>query len=453
MKRLFTKYAREGLLSILTVISPMGLTTLQAATPETGGLTSPVSDHLTSWLKLYRELHSHPELSYHEKETAGKLASHLKRLGFEVTTSLGGHGIGGVLKNGNGPTILMRTDLDALPVVEETGLPYASTVKTKDDAGTEVGVMHACGHDVHMTVWTGTTQLMAEMKDQWKGTLIAIGQPAEEKGAGAKAMLDDGLYEKFPVPDAAVALHVNAQTPAGTVGYVSGFALANVDSVNITLRGVGGHGAYPHTTRDPVVLAAQVVMALQTIVSREVEATQPAVVTVGSIHGGTKHNIIPNEVKLQLTLRSYTDEVRHTLIESIKRIVKGQAEAAGIPEDLMPIVELDDVFTPATYNDPDLMSQVVQSLKKAIGDENVQELNPVMGGEDFGRYGRTEHQVPVCMLWLGAVAPKQHERFLNGEIELPSLHSSQFAPLPEPTIRTGVTAMTQTLLDLFNSKP
>ena len=211
--------------------------------------------------------------------------------------------------------------------------------------------------------------------------------------------------------------------------------------------------ANPHTTRDPVVLAAQVVLALQTIVSREVEATQPAVVTVGSIHGGTKHNIIPNEVKLQLTLRSYTDEVRHTLIESIKRIVKGQAEAAGIPEDLMPIVELDDVFTPATYNDPDLMSQVVQSLRKAIGDENVQALNPVMGGEDFGRYGRTDHQVPVCMLWLGAVDPRQHERFLKGEIELPSLHSSQFAPLPEPTIRTGVTAMTQTLLDLFNSKP
>ena len=453
MKRLFTKYAREGLLSILTVMTPLGLTTLQAATPETNTLSSPVSDHLTSWLNLYRELHSHPELSYHEKETAGRLASHLKHLGFNVTTSLGGHGIVGVLENGDGPTILMRTDLDALPVVEETGLPYASTVKTTDDAGTEVGVMHACGHDVHMTVWTGTTQLMAEMKDQWKGTLIAIGQPAEEKGAGAKAMLDDGLYEKFPVPDAALALHVNAQTPAGTVGYVSGFALANVDSVNITIRGVGGHGAYPHTTRDPVVLAAQVVMALQTIVSREVEATQPAVVTVGSIHGGTKHNIIPNEVKLQLTLRSYTDEVRHTLIESIQRIVKGQAEAAGIPEDLMPIVELDDVFTPATYNDPDLMSQVVQSLKKAIGDENVQELNPVMGGEDFGRYGRTEHQVPVCMLWLGAVAPKQHERFLNGEIDLPSLHSSTFAPLPEPTIRTGVTAMTQTLLDLFNSKP
>ena len=453
MKRLFTKYAREGLLSILTVMTPLGLTTLQAATPETNTLSSPVSDHLTSWLNLYRELHSHPELSYHEKETAGRLASHLKHLGFNVTTSLGGHGIVGVLENGDGPTILMRTDLDALPVVEETGLPYASTVKTTDDAGTEVGVMHACGHDVHMTVWTGTTQLMAEMKDQWKGTLIAIGQPAEEKGAGAKAMLDDGLYEKFPVPDAALALHVNAQTPAGTVGYVSGFALANVDSVNITIRGVGGHGAYPHTTRDPVVLAAQVVMALQTIVSREVEATQPAVVTVGSIHGGTKHNIIPNEVKLQLTLRSYTDEVRHTLIESIKRIVKGQAEAAGIPEDLMPIVELDDVFTPATYNDPDLMNQVVQSLKKAIGDENVQDLNPVMGGEDFGRYGRTEHQVPVCMLWLGAVAPKQYERFLKGEIELPSLHSSKFAPLPEPTIRTGVTAMTQTLLDLFNSKP
>jgi hippurate hydrolase len=453
MKRSIKQHIGVVLLSVLGMVLPFDPTTVQAATSVNPALSHAIKRHLPDWLKLYKHLHSHPELSYHEKETAEKLASHLQRLGFEVSTQLGGHGIVGVLRNGEGPTILMRTDLDALPIVEETGVPYASKVKTNDDAGTEVGVMHACGHDIHMSVWTGTTQLLTEMKDQWKGTLVAIGQPAEEKGAGAKAMLDDGLFEKFPVPDAAIALHVNAQTPSGTVGYVSGFALANVDSVNITLRGVGGHGAYPHTTRDPVVLAAQVVLALQTIVSREVDATQPAVVTVGSIHGGTKHNIIPNEVKLQLTLRSYTDEVRQTLIESIKRIVKGQAEAAGIPGDLMPIVELDDVFTPATYNDPDLMRRVISSLNKAIGEENVFELNPVMGGEDFGRYGRTEHKVPVCMLWLGAVDPKQHERFLKGEIKLPSLHSSQFAPLPETTIQTGVAAMTQTLLDLFQSKP
>lgn len=411
------------------------------------------TSQIKEWLDYYKHLHAHPELSYHESNTSELLAKQLKQLGFEVTTNVGGFGIVGVYRNGNGPTVMMRTDLDALPVVEETDLPYASTVKTTDDSGTEVGVMHACGHDMHMTVWTGTAQQMVRMKDQWNGTLIAIGQPAEEKGAGAKAMLEDGLFEKFPVPDAAVAMHVNSHTPAGSVGYVSGFALANVDSVNITLRGVGGHGAYPHATRDPVVLAAQVVMALQTIVSREIDATQPAVVTVGSIHGGTKHNIIPNEVHLQLTLRSYTDEVRQTLIDSIKRIVKGQAEAAGIPENLMPIVELDDVFTPATYNDPDLMTKVVKSLNKSIGEKNVLKLNPVMGGEDFGRYGRTQHKVPVCMLWLGAVDPKQYALFQNGEIDLPSLHSSQFAPLPEPTIRTGVTAMTQILLDLFHTTP
>lgn len=442
-----------SLLSMLTVVSPFSQLAVRSDSSIESSFAAPIRQHLPDWLSLYRHLHKHPELSYHEKETAEKLASHLTDLGFDVTTDVGGHGLVGVLQNGEGPTILMRTDLDALPVVEDTGLPYASTVKTSDDAGTEVGVMHACGHDIHMTVWSGTTQLLAEMKDQWKGTLIAIGQPAEEKGAGAKAMLEDGLFEEFPVPDAAIALHVNSTTPAGTVGYVSGYALANVDSVNITLRGVGGHGAYPHATRDPVVLAAQVVMALQTIVSREVNATQPAVITVGSIHGGTKHNIIPDEVKLQLTLRSYTDDVRQTLIESIKRIVKGLAEAAGIPDNLMPIVELDDVFTPATYNDPDLMNQVVNSLNKAIGRDNVLELDPVMGGEDFGQYGRTEDKVPVCMLWLGAVDPRQYERFLRGEIKLPSLHSSQFAPLPESTIRTGVAAMTQTLLDLFQSKP
>jgi amidohydrolase len=271
---------------------------------------SKVQTKLPQWIKTYKHLHQNPELSYHEKQTANQMVSHLKKMGFKVSSNIGGHGVVGILKNGKGPTVMMRTDMDALPIVEETGLPYASKAITSDDSGADVGVMHACGHDVHMSVWMGTTELMSELKSNWSGTLIAIAQPAEEKGAGAKAMLEDGLFERFPTPDYAVAMHVNSQSPAGTVGVVKGFALANVDSVNITIRGVGGHGAYPHSTRDPVVLSAQIILALQTIVSREIDPTQPAVVTVGSIHGGTKHNIIPDEVHLQLTLRSYTDEVR-----------------------------------------------------------------------------------------------------------------------------------------------
>ena len=425
------------------------------AKPTHGAGSTPVpfesklQQKLPRWIESYKHLHQNPELSYHEKQTAIEMSDHLKKLDFEVTTNVGGYGVVGVLQNGHGPTVMMRTDMDALPIAEETGLSYSSKTTTPNDSGTEVGVMHACGHDVHMAVWMGTTELMAELKANWSGTLIAIAQPAEEKGAGAKAMLEDGLYDRFPTPDYAVAMHVNSQSPAGTIGVVKGYALANVDSVNITIRGVGGHGAYPHSTRDPVVLSAQIILALQTIVSREIDPTQPAVVTVGSIHGGTKHNIIPDEVLLQLTLRSYTNEVRSSVIEAIKRIVKGQARAAGIPDDLMPTVDMDDVYTPATYNDPKLTDQIVESLNKSIGPKNVLTLKPVMGGEDFGRYGRTSHQVPVCMLWLGAVNPEDHRRFTAGEIKLPSLHSSKFAPLPEPSIRTGVTAMTQIMLDLL----
>ena len=250
-----------------------------------------------------------------------------------MTTKVGKHGVVGVLRNGDGPTILVRTDLDALPVKEQTGLPYASQVQTKDEDGNEVHVMHACGHDVHMTVFIGTARLLAQMKDRWQGTLVLIGQPAEEKGSGAQAMLADGLFTRFSKPDYCLALHVNAELPVGTVGYTEGFSSANVDSVDITVRGVGGHGAYPHTTKDPVVLAAQIVLALQTIVSREINPTEPAVVTVGSIHGGTKHNIIPEEVRLKLTLRSYSDDVRHQTIAAIRRLTRGLGLAAGLPED------------------------------------------------------------------------------------------------------------------------
>ncbi len=402
--------------------------------------------------ELYQYLHLNPELSFHEQKTADRIAAELETAGFKVTKNVGGHGLAGVMKNGDGPTILLRTDLDALPVKEETGKSYASKATTKDDSGKTVPVMHACGHDVHMTAFIGAARLLSGIKDKWQGTLVMIAQPAEEKGAGARLMLKDRLYERFPKPDFAVAQHVAADIPSGTVGYVSGYALANVDSVDITVRGIGGHGAYPHKTKDPVVLAAQIVVALQTIVSRETSPTAPAVVTVGSIHGGTKHNIIPNEVKLQLTLRSYTDEVRENTIKSIRRITKGLGEAAGLPEELLPVVSVKDEFTPATYNDPDLVKRLAATLTAWLGEEQVVASKKVMGGEDFSRYGRTEDKVPICIFWIGAVERKTYQKSLRSGESLPSLHSSRFAPDPEPTIKTGITNFTSAVLELAGKK-
>jgi len=399
--------------------------------------------------ELYKHLHTHPELSLHEEQTGQRVADELKATGFEVTTRVGGHGVVGVLRNGRGPTILVRTDLDALPVKEQTGLPYASTVRATDDKGAEVEVMHACGHDVHMTVLVGAARTLVSLKDRWQGTLVMIGQPAEEKGSGARKMLADGLFTRFPKPDYCLALHVKADLPAGSLGYIEGYALGNVDSMDITIRGVGGHGAWPHKTKDPIVLAAQIVLALQTIVSREIAPGEPAVVTVGSIHGGTKHNIIPDEVQLQLTLRSYTDEVRAQTITAIKRMTRGLAEAAGLPEDRLPIVALQEQeFTPATYNDPALTRRLAGAFKNWFSETNVEQVKPVMGGEDFSEYGRTPDKIPICMFWLGAVKPELVLESEKTGKPLPSLHSSQFAPLPEPTIKTGVIAMTAAVLEL-----
>ena len=399
--------------------------------------------------ELYKHLHTHPELSLHEEKTSQRVADELKQAGLEVTMRVGGHGVVGVLRNGAGPTILIRTDLDALPVKEQTGLPYASGVRTMDDKGNEVDVMHACGHDIHMSVFVGTAQLLAALKNRWQGTLVFIGQPAEEKGSGARAMLKDGLFTRFPRPDYCLALHDKADLAAGTVGWVEGYALANVDSMDITIRGIGGHGAWPHKTKDPIVLAAETVLALQTIVSREIPPGEPAVVTVGSIHGGTKHNIISDEVKLQLTLRSYTDEVRAQTIAAIRRITHGLAEAAGLPEDRMPVITLlDQEFTPATYNDPALTRRLAAAFKGWLGEANVHPAKPVMGGEDFSEYGRTTDKIPICMFWLGAVKPELVAESERTGRSLPTLHSSEFAPLPEPTIKTGVTAMTAAVLEL-----
>lgn len=400
--------------------------------------------------KLYLHLHQNPELSFKEVKTGKKIADEMKALGFEVTREFGGHGVVAVLKNGAGPTVLIRTDLDGLPVQEQTGLPYASKVIGQDLDGEEKPVMHACGHDIHMTTFVGTAKNLIRHKARWKGTLVMIGQPAEERGGGAKAMLEAGLFEKFPRPDFNLALHVAASLPAGKVAYVSGAALANVDSVDITIYGIGGHGAYPHKSKDPIVLSAQIINALQTIVSREISPLEPAVITVGSIHGGSKHNIIPDQVQLQLTLRSYSMDVRDQMLVAIKRMVQGVAMAAGIPEERLPLVSLGNEFTPVTYNDPQLVQRLLPSLIEKFGKENVIETAPVMGGEDFGRYALVEPKIPSFIFWLGAVDPEKYLEYTKTGKELPSLHSPFFAPEPSLSISTGVAAMTAAALELLD---
>lgn len=430
-------------------------TACRAASPGAESLRAAVAakveSEFPSLLGLYTDLHRNPELSLMEERTAGVIARELRAVGAEVTTGFGGgHGVVGVMRNGPGPVVLLRADLDGLPVQEETGLPYASTRRTKNLAGQEVPVMHACGHDVHMTCLVGAARALAAFKERWSGTLVLVGQPAEETGVGARVMLAAGLYRSFPKPDFAIALHDSATLPAGTVGVIEGFAMANVDSVDITVRGIGGHGAYPHTTRDPVVLAARIVLALQTIVSRENRPIDPVVITVGSIHGGTKHNIIPDEVKLQLTVRSYADDVRARTLEAIRRLCRGEAIASGLPEDRMPLVTVSETeYTPATFNDPALTRRLRGTFERWLGAANVKSIDAEMGGEDFGRFGRTTERVPISLFRVGAVAPEAVAESARTGRTLPSLHSSKFAPVPEPTLKTGVTALTAAALELL----
>ena len=410
------------------------------------------SEENLSMMELYKDLHSNPELSYKEEKTSKKLALLLRELGYEVTEGIGGYGVVAHLKNGIGKTILIRADMDALPVEEKTGASYASKVKSINQVGQEVFTMHACGHDIHMTVLMGTANYMVKNKEKWQGDLILVLQPAEEVSGGARNMIKDGLFKKWPRPDYNLALHVSADIQAGKIGYLPGWAMANVDSVDIIIKGIGGHGAYPHKTKDPIVLTAQIINSLQTIISREIGPIEPAVLTVGSIHGGTKHNIIPNEVRLQLTLRSYTDEVRSKTISSIKRLTRGLAISAGIPPDLYPEVILKDEYTPAVFNNPDLVQKLESSFKKSIGSENIFKTSPVMGGEDFGMYGRDEPIIPTAIFWLGAVNKSVFEESKKENMPLPSLHSDLFLPDAEPTINTGITAMSQAAIDLFREE-
>jgi hippurate hydrolase len=408
-------------------------------------------------VSTYKMLHAAPELSHYEVKTSAFLADQLRSFGYTVTERIGkydrpqftGYGVVAVMKNGDGPTVLVRADIDALPVEEKNDVPYASKVKAKNDLGQEVSVMHACGHDIHITNLIGTAKILSVLKDQWRGTLVLIGQPAEETVDGAKAMLADGLYTRFPKPDFAVGLHDSADAEAGKILYVPGYAMASSTSVDLIIRGLGGHGSKPEATKDPIVIASQTILALQTIVSRENSPFDPAVVTIGSIHGGAKRNIIPDEVVLQLTIRTYKEEVRQHIIASIERIAKGIATAAGVPDDRAPILKvIESENAPSLYNDPQLTERLANAIGKAIGPENMIKSTPLMASEDFGVLS-LDHKIPSFYFWLGAMAPERIAASKKSGKPLPSLHSSLFEPLPEPTLRTGIKAMTTAVLELM----
>jgi len=393
---------------------------------------------------LYRDLHRQPELSGHEEKTAATLAAGLRALGYEVTTGVGRTGVVGVLKNGAGPIVLLRTELDGLPVEEKTGLDYASTARTKDDNGVDVGLMHACGHDVHMAAWMTTARIMAGTRDRWAGTLVLIGQPAEEMVRGAQWMIEDGLLTRFPRPDFALAIHDDARYPAGIIGYRAGPVLSNSDNIRVTIYGAGGHGARPETTIDPVVIAARTVLALQTIVSREVSPFDAAVITVGTIHAGTKANIIPAEARIELSVRSLTDKVRAHLLSAIDRIVKAEAVAGRSPKE--PVIERFG-GTDALVNDPALTQRVSGALVRVLGSERVKEVAPEMASEDFSRFHKAG--IPTLMLRIGAVEPTAFEAAEKAGITAPSLHSPLFAPDRERTLKAAVTAEVLSLRELM----
>jgi hippurate hydrolase len=431
------------LTACVAVVAVCNFQGIAARAADTADPKQWVAANLGSLVDLYHHLHQTPELSQREKETSARMAKELRELGIKVTTNVGGYGVVGVLANGPGKVLLLRSDMDALPVAEQTGLPYASKVRATDPHGATVGVMHACGHDVHMTNLIGVARYLASHREKWSGTIVFIFQPAEETSVGMEAMLKDGLLARFPRPDFAVALHDSADLATGKLSYKPGFSLANVDSVDITVKGRGGHGASPESTIDPIVIAARLVLDLQTIVSREVKPIDPAVVTVGSIHGGNKHNVISDECKLQLTLRSLSPEVRQQLRDAVRRKALAAAASSGAPE---PTIEISE-GTPALFNDPKLTEQVAATLKREFGDKNVELGEAVMGGEDFGRLAKMG--VPICMLRLGAVSQKRLDEFAARRQPPNSLHSPLFYPDINETLRTGVPALAYVAMDLL----
>jgi len=449
-------------------------TLLLAGAPSfAADLKSAVADDYDYIFELYKHFHANPELSFKESQSAERMKAELEPLGFSVTTGIGddwakekaradngdlidgvgGYGLVAVMENGEGPTVMLRADMDALPLQERTGLPYASTVTAIDYRGQEAPVMHACAHDSHMAILIGAARRLAEMKDQWSGTLVLIGQPAEEVGLGAIAMLEDGLYERFPKPDYVLATHTSGWDSAGDVTYTAGYALANVDSVDIYVKGVGAHGSAPQFGKDPIVISSQIVNALQTLVSRELDPLKSGVVTVGAFQAGYKHNIIPDAAHLQITVRSYEDDVREKLLTGIKRIAEAQARSAGLPDDLMPEVVIEDTYTPSTYNNPEMTERVMTAISAELGEKRVYARPPSMGGEDFSRYGRADADVPTVIFWTGGVDPAAMKAAREGKGPLPPAnHSPFFAPVPEPTLKTGVHAMTAGALELLGEK-
>jgi len=416
---------------------------------HSAALSDSIQADMPQLMTLYRDLHANPELSMQEVRTPALLAPQMRKLGFQVTEHVGKTGLVAVMKNGPGPVLLIRADMDALPVREQTGLPFASKAMGKLPDGTETPVMHACGHDTHITTWLATGRRLSAMKDQWSGTVVMILQPGEERVIGAQAMLDDGLFTRFPKPDYLLAFHDSATLPAGTIGVTRGFALANVDTVNIDVKGVGGHGAYPQNTKDPIVLASRIVMALQTIVSRENDPQQPAVITVGSFHAGTKSNIISDDAKLALTVRSYTPETRKLLLDGIRRVARGEAIAAGIPEDRMPVVEIEQPSADATFNTPEFSDHLLQLFGNHFGSARVVETKPIMASEDFSRFWLADKSKQSVIFWVGGVPQEKWDAVKGDTLKLPALHSPLWAPDAEKVISTATEAMTVAALDVL----
>jgi hippurate hydrolase len=444
----------------LRILSAICLLAL-AATSHAGDATSAIQQQTPALLETYKDLHAHPELSHREDRTAAILAKALRAAGYTVADHVGVYpdgshafGVVGILRNGPGQTLLVRGDMDALPIVEETGLPYASHVLAKNASGQEVGVMHACGHDVHTTVLVGTARALAATRNAWHGTVMIVGQPSEETIDGAKAMLADRLYERFGRPDRIIGLHDTNAMPAGTVGILAGPAQASSTSIDVVIRGIGGHGSAPQFGRDPVTLAAYFITQIQTIVSREEDPQDPSVVTVGDIHGGTKRNIIPDEVRLELTTRSFSDKSRQVIIDGLRQIAAGISVSANLPADKAATVTvLDDESTPVEYNDPTLSGQVHDVLVKTFGADHVVPVDRAMGSEDVGVFGMSpdlkRNEIPVAYFRLGAMDPVKFAAAKAAGTRLPGPHTSRFEPLPQPTIETGVTAMTAVATSLL----